>query len=578
VLVPGVYPAARPRRAAPGLPRTDVCGFVGFEPRVRDAGSALLGAPPVGHRFAVDVVAFQVRVGEARVQVPATAGLVLSASDEGVPVADGGTVAYAVVAEVAGPGAALVRVVPGEARPDAHAVAPSDAIVAAQVAGGWARLVDVVVRRDGERVFTSVVPRLPPAECEDWEAYQLWHGALVEADGYLLARAVRAFFANGGARCHVVTVRRVDPEDAVGVARAAADLVGLPGASEVEATGLERLLLIEEVALVDLPDLYARRPLAGPTVALPPADTAACFRRCGGPPAPAAAIGLPVPGAPFFSDAQVLEAQRALMVRAAAERWRLQLLLSAPVAFDAEVGTWSSPTHPRALAWRGALDGAVDVSGAAATALYHPWLLASDREGGPLRALPPSAFAAGIIARRDLSRGPLVAPANERVVGAVALDRPVTDEDQAALYGAPSHVDVVRAFPGLGVWLWGSRTLSSDPWLRFLNVRRGLSAIERHLVTALRPLVFEPHTPALWGKVTQVALGVLMEQYQRGNLRGDAPDQAFYVRCREAENPPAQRERGLLLCEVGVAIAAPAELVVFRVARADGLLAVEEGP
>ncbi|MEZ4235268.1 MAG: phage tail sheath subtilisin-like domain-containing protein [Myxococcota bacterium] len=569
-LVPGVYPAARPRRAEVGLPRTDVCGFVGFEPRIRDAGSALVGA---GHRYAVDVVGFQVRLGDERVAVEAVAGLVLSRSDSAVPQPDGGSVAYALAAQRDG----AVRVVPGAVRTDVHARPPDDGLVAEQLVGPHLRLADVHVRRDGGRVFVSVLPRLAPVRCDDWAAWQLAHGAFDEADGNVLARAVRAFFANGGGRCHTAPVRRVDPEDALGVATALRELVGVPGSAEAEATGFERLVLIEEVALVDVPDLYARRSLAGPSLPLPPVDRDVCFRPCGPPRGPAVAVGLPVPGAPVFSEAQVLEAQRALVLRAAAERWRLQLLLSVPIDFDSEVGAWASPTHARALAWRAALDGATDDAGAASTALYHPWLLASDREGGPLWALPPSAFAAGIVARRDLARGPLVAPANEAVVGAVALDRPVDDDDQGALYAAPHHVDTFRAFPGRGLQLWGARTQSTDAWLRFLNVRRGLSAIERRMVAALRPLVFEPNGPALWARVTQLALTELMGHYQRGTLRGASPEEAFYVRCGDPENPPAQRELGIVLCEVGVAIAAPAEFVVFRVARTDGLLSVAEG-
>ena len=74
----------------------------------------------------------------------------------------------------------------------------------------------------------------------------------------------------------------------------------------------------------------------------------------------------------------------------------------------------------------------------------------------------------------------------------------------------------------------------------------------------------------------QAALGVLLELFQQGALQGEAPEQAFYVRCDESNNPPDQIALGRVVCEVGVAIAAPAEFVIFRISRDDALLAVQE--
>jgi len=573
-LVPGVYPEQRPPQVRTGEPRTDVCGFVGFEPRVRDAGSRLTGDPPVGHRFAVRVAWFQVRIAAERFQVEG-GEVVLGSSETEIPVPDGGSLVYGLVAVAAGPSARL-RACPGGVRADHRAQPPGDRVIDGLVDGPWLRLVDVRIQRIGAVIRTTVVPQLPPISCDDWESYQTWHGPFDAADPNPLARSVRAFFANGGKRCHVALVHRPDPSDAAGLREVALAMAGIPGSSEVEATGFERLLLIDEVALAAVPDLYARQALAGAEVVLPPSQAGACFRPCG--PAPAAVVtqGPGAQGAPLFGDTLVLEVQRALMARAGAERWRVQLLLSVPVEFDPADGDYRSPSHPRALAWRAALTGATDAAGAAATALYHPWLLASDREGGALLELPPDGFAAGVIARRDLRRGPAVAAANESMVGTVGPARPVTDADNGELYATPAHINVTRTFPGRGVLLWGARTQSTDGWLRYLNVRRGLSAIERRVVVAFRLLVFEPNTPALWFHMTQAVLGVLLDLFQQGELRGAAPEQAFYVRCDETNNPPDQIALGRVVCEVGVAIAAPAEFVIFRISRDDALLAVEE--
>lgn len=573
-LVPGVYPEPRPARVGIGAARTDVCGFVGFEPRVRDAGSTLTGDPPAGHWFAVHVVRFQVNIASQRLLVEG--GLfVLGSSATDIPIPDGGSVVFGLVA-IAGRSTVSLQALPGGFRPDDRAQPPTDRMIDDQLDAPWLRLVDVRIHRTGAIIRSTVVPRLPPVRCDDWETYQTWHGPFDEADTNPLARSVRAFFANGGQRCHVAVVRRPHPDDVNGLREAALAFAGLPGSGELEATGFERLLLIEEVALAALPDLHARHALAGPEVVLPPSRIDAGFGPCGHPSGAATARAPAIPGAPMFGDTMILEVQRALMARAGAERWRVQLLLSVPVEFDPELGDYRSPGHPRALAWRDALAGATDDAAAAATVLYHPWLLAADRDGGELLELPPDGYAAGVIARRDLRRGPAVAPANEPLVGTAGPARPVSDADNATLYAAPAHINVSRTFPGRGVLLWGARTQSTDGWLRYLNVRRGLSAIERQVVQAFRPLTFEPNTPALWFHLTQLALGVLLELFQQGVLRGAAPEQAFYVRCDESNNPPDQIALGRVVCEVGVAIAAPAEFVIFRVNRNDALLAVEE--
>lgn len=573
-LVPGVYPDQRPAPVSAGVLRTDVCGFVGFEPRVRDAGSHLLGDPPIGHRFAATITRFQVRIdGERRLIEEGER--VLSASPAKVPLPDGGSQAFALIAVAAGASAG-VQSIPGVIHPDGHALAPADEAIESQVLAPWVRLVDVRIQRADQTVRTSIVPRLPPQVCDDWEEYQTWHGPFDEQDLDPLARTVRSFFANGGRRCYIATIQRPDPGDADGLREAALAFAGTPGSSEREATGLARLLLIDEVALVSVPSLHARRMLEGPIVALPPSSADVCFRPCNPAAGPIVVRGPTATGAPLLDDSLVLEVQRRLMARAGAERWRIQLLLSVPMEFDPTVGDYRSPSHRRALTWRASLAGASDDAGAAATALYHPWLLAADREGGEPIELPPDGFAAGVIARRDLRRGPAIAAANEPLIGALGPARSVGDDDNAALYSTPVHINVARAFPGRGVLLWGARTQSSDTWLRYLNIRRGLSAIERRMALSLRPLTFEPNTPALWVQMTQLALGVLMELFQQGALRGATPGQAFWIRCDETNNPPEQIALGRVVCEVGVAIAAPAEFIVFRVSRADALLSVEE--
>jgi hypothetical protein len=582
---PGVYYQPAPRTPEAPAIRTDVAGFIGFEPRVRDGStpSTLIGSPPIGHAFRVDVAGFAVTVGTRLGAVPATTDFVLSADAASIPIGDGESILYALVA-VGGQGPAVslfaLAGTPGSL------VAPSNDDVTAAVTGAfggrrpWTRLCDVEVRRAGDAVFPTVVPALPPTRCEDWRDFLLAFGPRTD-DGTMLAASVRAFFANGGRRCHVATVRRPRPDDGAGLEEARQAMVGIddPTAGEREATGLARLTLIDEVAIVDVPDLYARR--TAPTISvlpLPPPDTAACFGDCSalGPPVVVEARGFTDDASPLYDDAAVLDVQRRMLVRLAREPWRAVLLLTPPWELDPIDGRFHGPTSVKAEAWRAALDGTADDIGQSCAALYFPWLLAQERVDAPVEELPPTGFVAGIIARRDVTRGAHVAPANETLVGAVGLGRPIDDVLNGRLYAPPININVLRAFPGFGIQLWGARTLSRDTFLRYLPVRRALQSVERRVASALQLVVFEPHTQMLWLQAVQIVLNVLLPLFNEGGLRGDRPDQAFFVRCDSSNNPPEAIAGGQLLIEVGVAIAAPAEFIVFRVGRRDGVVEVVE--
>lgn len=585
---PGVYYEPRPRAQPRPLARTDVTGFVGFEARVRDGSSAsrLTGTPPTGHDFRVDVVGFQLPagvLGSGRARIPAALDVVLGQQPAAIPMAAGGSITYALLALLGAAGQVQFVVAHGPASLTATSAAPGDEVLHALAAGQpWVRLANVLLRRsaDGLQVFPTVLPALAPTRCDDWRDFELqWGGLPALDDGTLLARSIRGYFANGGARCHVVAIRRPRFDDPAGMAGAIADLVGVAGASQDEATGLERLLRIYEVALVDAPDLYARRvDTDQQTLKLPPPDRDACFRRCADivSTGSVTALGEHAAGGPLFSDAAVLAAQRAMLVRCAPERWRVSLLLAAPVALDPALGEFRGPDAERSVAWRQQLDHAVDDLAASCGAFFHPWALTQERIGARVVELPPTGLAAGVMARRDLARGPHIAAANERLIGVVGLSPPVDDAINARIYETPLNINPLRALPGLGVQLWGARTLSSDRWMRFLPVRRCLSAIERRVMAALRPLVFESNTPTLWFQITQAVLGVLVPVFESGALRGETAEQAFYVRCDDTNNPPESAALGQVLCEVGVAVAAPAEFIVFRVGRREAVVELLE--
>src|SRR4051794_38723123 len=126
--VPGVYYERRARAQPRPLARTDVAGFLGFEPRVLPPStpSRLIGSPPTGHAFRTDVIAFQlppVLLGGLRAMVPATADLLLSRDETIIPILPGGSIKYALAAAVSAAGVVDLLVVAGPASATAESPA-----------------------------------------------------------------------------------------------------------------------------------------------------------------------------------------------------------------------------------------------------------------------------------------------------------------------------------------------------------------------------------------------------------------------------------------------------------------------
>jgi uncharacterized protein len=201
--------------------------------------------------------------------------------------------------------------------------------------------------------------------------------------------------------------------------------------------------------------------------------------------------------------------------------------------------------------------------------MYWPWIKVADPVAGKQVFIPPSGSIAGIWARNDSTRGVHKAPANEVVRGAVTLELNITKGEHDTLN--PIAVNCIRSFPGQGIRVWGARTLSSDPEWRYLNVRRLFNYVEKSILSGTNWVVFEPNDPKLWDSVKRTINMFLRRVWRDGALFGRTPAQAFFVKCDEENNPPENRDAGILTVEIGIAPVKPAEFVVFRISQfADG--------
>lgn len=234
--------------------------------------------------------------------------------------------------------------------------------------------------------------------------------------------------------------------------------------------------------------------------------------------------------------------------------------------------TRTVPTAAQLLAWRNQF---VTRFGA----IYYPWLLVPDAANptGHPRSLPPTGHVAGIYARIDNQFGVQRPPGNEPFEFVTDVQQEISSIQQEQLN--PYGINVIRSFPGRGIRIWGVRSLAkaeADPAWQFIHVRRVMSMIEESVDESMQWAVFEPNDEALRKTVVH-SLSVFLEAiWQRGGLKGNVPSEGFYVKCDETNNPQPVIDAGQLVCEIGVAVAAPMEFLVFEIRHSPSGAAVVE--
>jgi len=210
-------------------------------------------------------------------------------------------------------------------------------------------------------------------------------------------------------------------------------------------------------------------------------------------------------------------------------------------------------------------------------AIYYPRLQAVEAlAGGATRTLnlPASGAVAGVMARIDASRGIWKAPAG-REAGIVAVSSLTksTDDNVSGLLN-PKGVNVLRAFPGAGIVVWGARTLKGDDTasseFKYIPVRRLTDYIASSLYLGTQFAVFEPNDPDLWGQL-RLAVGTFMRGLFRQGAFQQSPKRtesdSFFVVCDETVNPQSEIDLGRVNVVVGFAPLKPAEFVVITITQ-----------
>lgn len=327
--------------------------------------------------------------------------------------------------------------------------------------------------------------------------------------------------------------------------------------------GLAAMACASDVSMLAVPDILIR-PIEPPIFIMPTITVDPC-PVCPPPPArvvpvvPVVAEELP----PIFPDSAILAVQAAMISQCETLGDRVALL-DPPwdAASDASLGV--APVQ----AWRDNFDS--EFGG-----LYFPWLAAPDPlQLAPTRDLPPSGHVAGLIAATDIAIGVHKAPANADLSWAQDVTIPVDLPTHGLLNTA--GINVIRGDSGRPLRIMGARTVSSDPNVRFINVRRLLCMIRAALELTTRWVVFEPNNPHTRASLSATIMRFLNQLWTQGALVGTSAASAFQVVCDDSNNPPATQAIGQLFVDIALAPSVPFEYVLLRLGRSRDSLDIQE--
>lgn len=326
------------------------------------------------------------------------------------------------------------------------------------------------------------------------------HPMRVLLDG-VTRRSLKAYFDNGGKVARVIAIAVEGPDDLTSDERV----------EQLFAPVMDRLRAEEDIAL-----------LAMPVLAFLPADVR----------------GQAVAGQGLAATARLLQHCREMNNRF--------LLVDAPrqriegVDGDVRVDLDGSAICAYVAAIR-RLAGEASAYGA----MYYPWIQNGDE------AIPPSGAVAGIFARSDAEHGPFGVrwpPANLPMRG---VTHPSVDVAWAATGAyAEAGVNPIVTRPGVGVVMWGARTMSTDTRWVHINSRRIVSFITEQMRRDAEWVVFEQQRPELWETLGRMLRARLDTFWSAGLLTGQQAGEQYLVQCDAELNPPAVRDAGQIHVKV----------------------------
>ena len=138
-------------------------------------------------------------------------------------------------------------------------------------------------------------------------------------------------------------------------------------------------------------------------------------------------------------------------------------------------------------------------------------------------------------------------------------------------------MNCLRALPGAGRVVWGSRTLQGNDRLasewKYIPVRRLALLVEESLYRGMQWVVFEPNDEPLWAQFRLNAGSFMQQLFRQGAFAGNTPRAAYFVKCDRETTTQADINLGVVNILVGFAPLKPAEFVVLQLQQTAGQLA-----
>ena len=192
-------------------------------------------------------------------------------------------------------------------------------------------------------------------------------------------------------------------------------------------------------------------------------------------------------------------------------------------------------------------------------ATYYPWVKIVDANINKPLWVPPGVVIPSVLAFNDRVAAEWYAPAGLNRGGLTMVTDAytrLTHAERDELY--EGRVNPIATFPGVGVAVWGQKTLQAKPSaLDRVNVRRLLIAVKKYIASATRYLVFEQNTAATRNRFLNIVNPYLESVQQRQGLF------AFRVVMDETNNTPDVIDRNIMYGQLFLQPTKTAEFIVL---------------
>ncbi len=205
--------------------------------------------------------------------------------------------------------------------------------------------------------------------------------------------------------------------------------------------------------------------------------------------------------------------------------------------------------------------------------LYHPWLVTTgiNELSEVIREVPPDGAISGKLANVALQRGAWQAPANVPLLRVIALEPPLSSSYWPLFQNA--QVNIVRQEPQ-GFLVLNSDTLSVEPTLRPINVKRLLMLLRRLALKYGPTYVFEPNSEQFRRTVKRGFERILSRLHEQGAFAGNSAEESYQVIVDDTVNPQQSIEQGRFIVELRVAPSLPLSFLKVRLVQTANSLVV----